>query len=58
MPRRRRGARGAITPFRDRKTAGVTKEVAQRLGGWRADISEKVYNHDMQALAEAIHRLA
>jgi integrase len=37
--------------------AGVDSKVAQRLGGWTTDISEKVYNHDMTSLRRAIDSL-
>jgi integrase len=36
--------------------AGVSKDLAQRLGGWTSDISE-LYNHDFEGLAKAIRSL-
>jgi len=36
---------------------GVDKATAQRLGGWTTDISEDIYNHDLDTLAEAIQAL-
>lgn len=37
--------------------AGVSAEVARQLGGWRSDIDERRYNHDLTQAAAAIARL-
>jgi integrase len=36
--------------------AGVSKDLAQKLGGWTSEISE-LYNHDFEGLAKAIRSL-
>jgi integrase len=44
--------------FRTRlAAAGVAKEIVQKLGGWKTDISE-LYNHDTTQLRRAIDRLS
>jgi len=41
--------------FRTRlSAAGVPDEVARRLGGWRSDVAERVYDHDTERLRRAV----
>ena len=45
--------------FRTRlSAAGVSDEVARRLGGWRSDVAERVYDHDLSRLRQAVAALA
>jgi len=45
--------------FRTRlAAAGVSDEVARRLGGWRSDVAERVYDHDLTRLRQAVAQLA